>query len=59
MREIASSKILVITQILFIAKTVTQIRLFERHCDESEVKRRMKKQSNCLDFSKLFVSFKS
>jgi hypothetical protein len=43
MREIASSKIIVITQILFIAMTVTQIRLFERHCDEPEVKRRMKK----------------
>ena len=40
--QIASSKILVITQILFIAKTVTQIRLFERHCDESEMKLSMK-----------------
>ncbi|MFT6828740.1 MAG: Na+/melibiose symporter-like transporter, partial [Roseivirga sp.] len=41
----ASSKILVFTQILFIAMTVTQISLFERHCDESAVKRRTKKQS--------------
>jgi hypothetical protein len=44
--KIASSKTLIITQVLIIAMTVTEICLFERHCDKSAVKRRKKKLSN-------------